>query len=287
MKVTVKQVANWFRRAGLSGASARIRLTRRITSGPCHSVNTSAMANAALDSPTAAGKCSASPPCLVTECPDVPRTKKALTDQRQEMSMQALRSSACDVPDAALEDLRNRLRNTRRPAIVDTDWRLGPPADFLDDFCRYWRDDFDWRPWERLINGYDPTMVTVDGVDIHFIHARSPHPDATPLLVTHGWPGSIIEFLDLVEPLINPTAHGGSPEDAFHVVCPSLPGYGLSPPPRAATSIRMAARLFAGVMDALGYSRYLAQGGDWGGILTSYLAWISLTASSASIWTQL
>ena len=178
------------------------------------------------------------------------------------------------VDDSVLDDLHERLTRTRLPdQIVGTGWEYGMPVDYLDQLVTYWRDSYDWRPQEAALNQLDHFRTRIDGQSIHFIHARSPHPNALPLLITHGWPGSVVEFLDAIPRLTHPEAYGGSAEDAFHVVAPSLPGYGLSEPPRTAgwDELRIATA-FATLMDRLGYSRYVAQGGDWGAQITTRIA---------------
>ncbi len=177
------------------------------------------------------------------------------------------------VADEVLDDLRERLERTRFPdQIPGSAWDYGTDGAYLAELCRYWREDFDWRAQERLLNRWEHFRTTIDGQPIHFLHRRSSHPDALPLLVTHGWPGSIFEFHKIVEPLADPTAHGGEAADAFHVVCPSLPGYGWSGPTREpGWDVQRVAESWAVLMDRLGYSRYGAQGGDWGAIVTTLL----------------
>jgi pimeloyl-ACP methyl ester carboxylesterase len=176
-----------------------------------------------------------------------------------------------DVPEADLTDLRERLRRTRwpEPETVD-DWSQGIPLAYLQDVCRHWADEYDWRSTEDRLNGWPQFRTEIDGLGIHFIHARSPHDDALPIVITHGWPGSVVEFLKVIGPLTDPTAHGGEASDAFHVVCPSLPGYGFSDKPaRAGWGVERIARAWAELMARLGYDRYGAQGGDWGSMVTT------------------
>ena len=179
-----------------------------------------------------------------------------------------------DVPDESLDDLRSRLRATRWPEreLVD-DWSQGTPLAYVQEVCDYWANDYDWRSREALLNRFDQYTVPVDGLGepgLHFLHVRSPHADALPLLITHGWPGSIVEFHKVIEPLTDPTAHGGDAADAFHVVAPSLPGFGFSGKPLAAGwSVQRIAAAFAALMADLGYDRYVAQGGDWGSAVTT------------------
>lgn len=177
------------------------------------------------------------------------------------------------VDDAVLDDLRQRLRHTRWPEaeLVD-DWRQGVPRAWLQDICRYWADTYDWRAREARLNGFPQFTTEIDGLAIHFLHVRSPQPDAMPLLLTHGWPGSVVEFHKVIGPLTDPAAHGGDPADAFHVVCPSLPGFGFSGKPAATGwGVDRIAAAWAQLMDRLGHARYGAQGGDWGSAVTSAL----------------
>ncbi len=178
-----------------------------------------------------------------------------------------------DIPDAALDDLRQRLRQTRwpDPETVD-DWSQGIPLAYVRDLCGYWVDQYDWRASEARLNRFPQFRTEIDGVDIHFVHARSPENGALPLVITHGWPGSIVEFHKVIEPLADPAAFGGDPADAFHVVCPSLPGYGFSgKPDRAGWDTERIAAAWDRLMARLGYQRYAAQGGDWGAQITTAL----------------
>ncbi|HEY2985256.1 MAG TPA: epoxide hydrolase [Jatrophihabitantaceae bacterium] len=178
-----------------------------------------------------------------------------------------------DIPDADLDDLRDRLRRTRWPeAETVDDWSQGVPLGYVQELCRYWADGYDWRATEARLNALPQFRTTIDGLGIHFIHARSPHSDALPLVITHGWPGSIVEFVKVIGPLTDPTAHGGAASDAFHVVCPSLPGYGFSDKPaRTGWNVQRIAGAWALLMSRLGYDRYGAQGGDWGTSITTSL----------------
>ncbi len=172
--------------------------------------------------------------------------------------------------DAQLDDLKRRLALTRWPEreCVD-DWTQGIPLAYVQQLCEYWRDKYDWRAREARLNRFQQFRTTIDGLGIHFIHARSPHPEAMPLIITHGWPGSIVEFHKVIEPLTNPTAFGGKASDAFHVVAPSLPGYGFSDKPsRTGWKVQRIAQAWAELMQRLGYNRYAAQGGDWGAVVT-------------------
>ena len=175
-----------------------------------------------------------------------------------------------DVSDAALADLRERLERTRWPeAETVSDWSQGIPLAYVQELCAYWTSGYDWRRLEARLNAIGQFRTTIDGLGIHFLHARSRHDGAMPLLLTHGWPGSVVEFLDAIEPLVDPP----DPADAFHVVCPSLPGYGFSDKPaQPGWGTRRIAAAWAVLMERLGYSRYGAQGGDWGAPVTCWLA---------------
>jgi pimeloyl-ACP methyl ester carboxylesterase len=177
------------------------------------------------------------------------------------------------VGDDVLDDLRSRLLRTRWPeAELVNDWSQGAPLTWIQEVCRYWAEDYNWRRREALLNRFAQFTTAIDGLDIHFLHVRSPHPEAMPLIITHGWPGSIVEFHKVIEPLANPTAHGGDAADAFHVICPSLPGFGFSAKPTATGwGVDRIAAAWAVLMDRLGYARYGAQGGDWGSAVTTSL----------------
>ena len=175
------------------------------------------------------------------------------------------------VSDDVLEDLRTRLRRTRWPEaeLVD-DWSQGAPLQWIKDVCQYWAETYDWRQREARLNRFSQFTTEIDGLDIHFIHVRSKHPEARPLIITHGWPGSVVEFHKVIEPLTDPTAHGGSAADAFHVVCPSLPGFGFSAKPtETGWGVDRIASAWAVLMQRLGYTSYFAQGGDWGSAVTT------------------
>jgi pimeloyl-ACP methyl ester carboxylesterase len=179
-----------------------------------------------------------------------------------------------EIPEAQLDDLRERLARTRWPEreTVD-DWSQGIPLAYVQELCAYWRERYDWRRAEARINAIPQLRTELDGLAVHALHARSPHHGALPLLLTHGWPGSVVEFLDVIGPLTDPPAHGGDARDAFHVVAPSLPGYGFSDKPAApGWNDRRIAAAWAQLMARLGYDRYGAQGGDWGAIVTMQLA---------------
>ena len=192
--------------------------------------------------------------------------------------MTEVRPFRIEASDDDLADLRRRLTATRwpDPEPVD-DWSQGIPLAYLRGLCDYWADGYDWRAREANLNRFPQfvTPISVDGsepVDIHFLHVRSPHDDAVPLVMTHGWPGSVAEFQDVIGPLTDPTAHGGDPVDAFHVVCPSMPGYGFSgKPTEPGWGIGRIAAAWDDLMARLGYDRYVAQGGDWGAMVTTLI----------------
>ena len=187
----------------------------------------------------------------------------------------AIRPFTIDVPDAVLGDLRERLARTRLPdQLEDVGWDYGAELGYVTELITYWRDEFDWRAAERRLNELDHYKTVIDGLDIHFIHQRSPVEDALPLIITHGWPGSVAEFLSVIGPLTDPAAHGGDPADAFHVVAPSMPGYGFSDKPQEpGFGPEQIADVNAKLMARLGYERYGAQGGDWGAIVSRWHAY--------------
>ena len=185
----------------------------------------------------------------------------------------AIRPFRVNVPQAELADLRLRLATTRWPSkeLVE-DRSQGVQLATLKELVRYWATDYDWRKAEAKLNAFPQFVTKIDGVDIHFIHVKSRHPNALPVIITHGWPGSVIELLDVIDPLANPTAHGGSVEDAFHVVIPSLPGYGFSgEPAELGWDSGRIARAWAELMKRLGYTRYVAQGGDVGALVSDVM----------------
>ncbi len=177
------------------------------------------------------------------------------------------------VDDAQLEDLRSRLARTRFPdQIPGTEWEAGIPIAYLRELIDYWLERYDWRQEEARLNEFAQFRTRIDGQSIHFIHVRSPHEDALPLLLSHGWPGSIVEFLAVIPRLTDPPAYGGRAADAFHVVAPSLPGYGFSEPTRTrGWDVRRIAEAFIVLMHRLDYGRYGAQGGDWGAQITTHI----------------
>jgi microsomal epoxide hydrolase len=179
-----------------------------------------------------------------------------------------------DVPQSVLDDLHQRLDRTIWPEQVEgAEWDYGTELVYLQELCRYWRHEYDWRAAEARLNAFPQFLSTVDGEQIHFIHVRSPHPGAVPLVVTHGWPGSVVEFLEVIGPLVDPPAHGGDAADAFHVVCPSIPGYAWSGPThQRGWHIGRVGDAIVELMGQLGYDRFGAQGGDWGALATCQMA---------------
>ncbi len=186
----------------------------------------------------------------------------------------AVRSFTIEVSDEVLTDLSERLARTRLPeASPGVGWEQGTNRAYLEGLLAYWQDGFDWRAQERRLNEFDHFKTDVDGIDVHFIHERSANEDAVPLLLVHGWPGSSVEFADLIGPLTDPAAYGGDAADAFHVVIPSLPGYGFSgKPAKTGYNPERMADVLAELMEKLGYDRFGAQGGDWGAIINRALA---------------
>lgn len=175
------------------------------------------------------------------------------------------------IDQAALDDLQNRLTRARFPEKETVeDWDQGIPLAYVQALTDYWRDSYDWRRCEAALNAYPNHLIGISGVDIHFLHIRSPESGARPLLMSHGWPGSVLEFMDVIGPLSDPVAHGGKAEDAFHLVIPSLPGYGFSgKPSETGWSVEKIAETWHELMTALGYGAWFAQGGDWGSMVTS------------------
>ena len=186
-----------------------------------------------------------------------------------------IRSFRIDIPQAELDDLRSRLANTRWPDPAPdnrSDFSRGVPLAYLRELAGYWRDGFDWRAQEARLNEFPQFLTEIDGQTIHFLHVRSPEPDATPLIMTHGYPGSVVEFLDLIGPLTDPRSYGGDPGDAFHLVVPSLPGFGFSTPvTEPGWEVGRTTAAFAELMRRLGYDRYGAHGGDIGAGVTGRL----------------
>src|ERR687887_123400 len=208
-----------------------------------------------------------------------PSTIKGSTDDR-EVGMATvetgteIRPFQLDISEEALEDLRRRIAETRWPSSeLVADRSQGVQLKTLQELARYWTTEYDWRRAEAKLNALPQFTTEIDGVDIHFIHVRSAHEDALPLIMTHGWPGSVVELIDAVGPLTDPTAHGGEAEDAFHLVLPSLPGYGFSgEPTELGWNVGRTAQAWAELMRRLGYTRYVAQGGDVGAAVTDAMA---------------
>jgi pimeloyl-ACP methyl ester carboxylesterase len=177
-----------------------------------------------------------------------------------------------DIPDSDIDALHARLDAARWPDQIGAPWVYGTDIGYLKELCRYWRHDFDWRAQEARLNRFDQFKTTIGDHELHFIHQRSTNTHAQPLLITHGWPGSVSEFTKIIEPLTQPERFGGDWRDAFHVVCPSIPGYGFSRAPRQpGFQPRACAELFMKLMQQLGYTRYFAQGGDVGSAVTTWL----------------
>ncbi|MFC7449235.1 epoxide hydrolase family protein [Rhodococcus daqingensis] len=178
----------------------------------------------------------------------------------------SIRPFRVDIPQADLDYLSDRLARTRLPAPLPGDgWDTGVPVSYLRELVEYWRSDFDWREQERDLNAHPQFITEIDGQNVHFLHVRSPEPDALALVLTHGWPGSVVEFLDVIGPLTDPRSHGGDPSDAFHLVIPSLPGFGFSGPVAdEGWDTARIARVWVELMARLGYERYGVQGGDIG-----------------------
>ena len=187
--------------------------------------------------------------------------------------IQTIQPFTLAIPQADLDDLRRRLDRTRWPdkETVD-DWSQGAPLARVQALCARWRDGYDWRATEARLNALGQYRTTIDGLGVHFLHVRSKHENALPLLITHGWPGSVMEFMKVIGPLTDPTAHGGRAEDAFHVIAPSLPGYGFSDKPaETGWGLRRIAAAWIELMRRLGYTRWVAQGGDWGAGVTTHI----------------
>jgi len=174
------------------------------------------------------------------------------------------------IPEGELDDLKRRLAQTRWPEAEPCEgWEQGIPLAYTRELAEYWANGYDWRRFEAKLNGWPQFTTAIDAIDIHFIHRRSPREDALPLIISHGWPGSIVEFHKIIDALADPAAHGGSAEDAFHVVAPCLPGYGFSgKPTTTGTGVEKIGRMWGELMRRLGYPRYVAQGGDWGSMIT-------------------
>lgn len=187
--------------------------------------------------------------------------------------MTEIRPFRISIPDEDLDDLRHRIKATRWPdAEVVDDWSQGVPLSYVREVAEYWAEGYDWRRAEAALNRFDQFVTEIDGVDIHFIHQRSASDGAFPIVMTHGWPGSIVEFHKVIGPLTDPSAHRGKAEEALHLVCPTLPGYGFSGKPMATGwGIEKIAEVWAVLMERLGYGRFGAQGGDWGAAVATQI----------------
>jgi pimeloyl-ACP methyl ester carboxylesterase len=212
-------------------------------------------------------------PALPSSCNLEKETDMATTMTQPEITADAIRPFRIDIPDEALEDLRRRIASTQWPekeTVADSS--QGVPLATMQELARYWATDYDWRTVEARLNALPQFITEIDGLDIHFIHVKSRHEDALPLIVNHGWPGSVIEQLKIIERLTDPTAHGGSAADAFHLVIPSMPGYGFSGKPTSTGwGPERMGRAWDVLMTRLGYDRYVAQGGDWGAFVVDQM----------------
>lgn len=198
-------------------------------------------------------------------------------DNQTESQQTQTRPFRIDIPQADLDDLRTRLASTRWPdQLPDVGWDYGIPLDYVQHLAEYWRTSYDWRVHEQTLNSFPQFTTTIDGQRVHFLHVRSPEPGALPLVITHGWPGSIVEFINIIGPLTNPKAYGGDAADAFDLVVPSIPGYGFSGLTRErGWNVRRIAEAWDELMMRLGYQRYGAQGGDWGAAISRELGIIA------------
>lgn len=193
-----------------------------------------------------------------------------------------------DIPQADIDDLHRRLSATRWPEReTPDDWSQGIPLNYVKELCTYWLQEYDWRRCEAWLNGIPQFTTEIDGLDFHLLHIRSPHEHALPMVITHGWPGSVLEFSKVIGPLTDPGAHGGDPADAFHVVCPTLPGFGFSgKPSKPGWGVERIGEAWGRLMARLGYDRYVAQGGDWGAAVTSSMG-LTETTHCAGIHTNM
>jgi len=198
-------------------------------------------------------------------------------DNQTESEETHVRPFRIDIPQADLDDVRARLASTRWPdQLPDSGWDYGIPLDYVRQLAEYWRTSYDWRVHEQALNALPQFTTVIDGQRVHFLHIRSPEPDAIPLIITHGWPGSIVEFINIIGPLTNPRAHGADPAGAFHLIVPSIPGYGFSGPTGdRGWNVRRIAAAWDELMRRLGYERYGAQGGDWGASISRELGIIA------------
>ena len=199
------------------------------------------------------------------------------------MDSSEIRPFTPSIPSDVIADLIQRLKQTRLPeAETVEDWSQGVPLSYQAELLNYWANDYDFDRIEQRLGAFDNFVTDIDGIDIHFIHKRSQHTAATPLLITHGWPGSVLEYLDILDALTDPTQHGGSPDDAFHVVLPALPGFGFSSKPRdTGTGVPKIAALWETLMHRLNYTAFHAHGGDWGSIVTQAVLLQEETACTA------
>jgi epoxide hydrolase len=200
-----------------------------------------------------------------------------IMNDQAEAGEAGIRPFRIDIAQEDLDDLRARLARTRWPdQLPGTGWDYGIPLAVVQELAEYWRDGYDWRVYERRLNAFPQFITSIDGQNVHFLHVRSAEPGALPLIMTHGWPGSIVEFMDVIGPLTDPGAHGGDPADAFHLVVPSIPGYGFSGPTLdRGWNVPRVARAWDELMGRIGYERYGAQGGDWGSAISRELGLIA------------
>ncbi len=188
------------------------------------------------------------------------------------------------IPDEELDYLRRRIKEARWPEEETVDgWQQGMPLAYAKELADYWANDYDWRRFETKLNGWPQFTTEIDGIEIHFIHVKSPVEDALPVVISHGWPGSVVEFHKIIDALVDPESHGGNAADAFHVVAPCLPGFGFSGKPTTpGTDVDKIGRMWGKLMARLGYDRYVAQGGDWGSMVTQAMG-VSETEHCAGI----
>lgn len=195
-----------------------------------------------------------------------------MTNDRAERDTE-IRPFRIEVPQADLDDLHDRLARTRFPdGLPDVGWDYGVPPDYIKELAQYWQTSYDWRKHEARLNEFPQFTTEIDDQNVHFLHVRSPEPEALPLILTHGWPGSVVEFMDIIGPLTDPRAYGGDPADAFHLIVPSLPGFGFSGPTHeTGWTVARVARVWIELMSRLGYERYAAHGGDFGAAISREL----------------
>jgi hypothetical protein len=242
----------------------------RLTDRAISRTGTIMLAAMVVLAPSLTSKGRGGPPFVAASVPGVPSAAVAAA---AENNGTAIRPFRVNVPEADLAELRRRIAATRWPEKETVaDQSQGVPLATMRELVAYWATDYDWRKAEARLNALPQFITEIDGLDIHFIHVRSKHANALPLIVTHGWPGSILEQLKIVDPLVNPTAFGGSASDAFDVVIPSMPGYGFSGKPTSTGwGPERMARAWAELMNRLGYTRYVAQGGDWGAFVVDQM----------------